>query len=228
MTLTNKAYLVVSDGTDEAIFEMNIGLEHNSQLEKSFIMGGRGQYISEIVNQTELVSEDVSSAKDRRTGYWIDGGAGSWSETIAFETGQDDVTWGDGSGGDGPANVTERDASGADVNAISRYNIFEHWMARSITDSRNPGWLFFGEWTTSDNSLPITTPEGAFNQEMPVAVTQHNLDTSVDEPGNLRGTVTLQHIKPFPDLELPSWLGGKTASELLTSFAEGLGVISDA
>lgn len=227
MTLTDTAYLVVSDGTDRGIFELNIGLEYNSELEKSFIMSSAGQYIREVVNQKPIADQDIDSALDRRTGYSIDGGAGSWSQTLSFSTGLEDVTWGDGSGGTGPTNVTRKDASGADVKPISRYNVFEHWMARSVTDSRNPGWLLFGEWTTSDNDLSISTPEGAFNKEMPVAVMSHNMDIDTEVSSELTGTVTLEHIKPFDSNELPSWLGGQTTTDLIANFAENLGVIPD-
>jgi len=227
MTLTDKAYLVLDEpnGDNQGIFELQIGLQHQSELEKSFIMGSRGPYIQAIVNQTPF-GKDLASSADRRAGYWIDGGAGSWSETIDFETGLEDVRWGDGNSATGPSNVTKRDASGAEVSAISRMNVFEFWMARARTDSLNPAFLYFGEWTESAHSLSITTPDGAFGEAMPVAVTNHSITNDPDQPGSLTGSVTVQRILPF-EAGIPSWLGDGTVQGMIGSITDALGGFDD-
>lgn len=222
MTLSNQAYLVVEDDTQEAVFEFHAELEITSDLDKAFIMSERGQYIREIFNQANIIS-DVDSVANRRAGYHIDGGAGSWQTTIDFEVQtENNVSWGDGSGGSGGSNVTKLDASGTGVDAVTRENIFELWMARSITDSRNPGRLHFGEWTDGRFN-----ESGVFGQPMPVAVTGHNVSTDTGEPGNLSGTVDVQVIALFPDTGPPSWLANSTIGSFVESAAEALGVIPD-
>jgi len=228
MTLHEKAYLVVGEDTSttsgNAVFEMEIGKQQTSELNKSYIMGERGQYIREVVNQVALneAGPDGNTA-DRRTGFWIDGGAGSWQETIEFETGLEATTWGDGSGGTGPANVTKTDASGEDVKKRSRADVFTYWMAATITDSNNPGLLYAGEWTDGR----FEGEEGAFGKPMRVAVNDHNISTDVDRPSGLRGTVTVSHIQEFPDVEqIPDYLKNSTA-DFLESVGDALGVIPD-
>lgn len=228
MTLHEKAYLVVSedindDATPDAVFEMEIGKQQTDELTKSYIMGERGQYIREVVNQVSGQAAGESATVDRRTGFWIDGGAGNWQETVEFETGLEDTRWGDGQSGTGPGNVTELDASGADVKKRSRADIFTNWMARTITDSNNPGLLYAGEWT--DGRFEGTA--GAFNRPMPVAVTNHNISTDVDRPSGLRGSVTVAHLLPFPDAsEVPSWIEGG-ASDFLDGIEATLSEIPD-
>lgn len=221
MTLKNYAYLIVSDNAGDAVFELNVELERTSELEKNYTMGDRGQYIREFVNQTPFTG-NINDEKDRRAGFYIDGGAGSWSHTLTFETGMEDVRWGDGSGGTGPSNITQRDASGADVTGISRANIFDLWMARSTTDSRNPGWLYFGEWTEADQNLTISTPDGAMGEAMPVAITNHSVETSVDAPGVCIGSVTMQRLTPFSDYNTPDWLGDGTINSIVSGITDSL------
>ena len=224
MTLANYAYLVVEDSTGEAVFEFHADLAHTSDLEKSFIMAERGQYIREVFNQAPVVG-DIGDTQDRRAGFFIDGGAGSWGETIEFAADKgENVRWGDGSGGTGPDNVTAKDATGANVSGITRSNVFELWMARTITDSRNPGRLHFGEWT--DGRFP-ESDAGAMGQPMPVAVMNHNVSTDTDDPGRLSGSVDVQHISLFADADPPDWLSQSSIGGFVQGAAEALGVIPD-
>jgi len=222
MTLKTRAYLVLEDNTGEAVFEFNANLEITSELDKSFIMAERGQYVRKIFNETQLI-DDVDNVADRRAGYHIDGGAGSWQETLAFEVHADNnVSWGDGSGGNGASNVTSRDASGTGISMETRKNIFELWLSRTLTDSRNPARLHFGEWTNGRFNEP-----GVFNQPLPVAITGHNIEPDVTEPSNLKGTITMQVITLFADTNPPSWLADSTIGSFLEQASEALGVISD-
>jgi hypothetical protein len=237
MTLHEKAYLVVSenafdDTVDDAVFEMQIGKQQTTELNKSYLMGERGQYLREITAKLgiEDIIQDTSDVDNRRTGYWIDGGAGTWQETIEFETGLEDVRWGDGVSATGPANVTETDASGEDVKKRSRADIFTYWISRTITDSANPGLLYVGEWTDGR----FEGDSGAFGRPMYIAVNDHNISTDVDRPAGLRGTVTVSRIDLFPDVlddgfgtgDIPGWLQGGF-DDFLTGIGDALGIIPD-
>jgi hypothetical protein len=234
MTLHEKAYLVVSedafdDGITDGVFEMEIGKQQTTELNKSYLMGERGQYIREVTQKLDIddIIQDTRSVDGRRTGYWIDGGAGTWQETIEFETGLEAVRWGDGVSPTGPDNVTPSDASGADVKKRSRADIFTYWIGRTITDSANPGLLYAGEWT--DGRFEGTA--GAFGRPMYVAVNDHNISTDVDRPAGLRGTVTVSRIDLFPDVmdgvaSVPGWLQGGF-DDFLTGIGDALGIIPD-
>lgn len=222
MTLESRAYLVLQDGANEGVFEFNAQLEISSELDKSFIMAERGQYVREIFNQANIIG-DIDNVADRRAGYHIDGGAGSWQETLSFEVHQDNnVSWGDGSGGNGADNVTERDASGTGIPMETRKNVFELWLARTLTDSRNPARLHFGEWTNGRFN-----ESGVFNQPLPVAVTNHNLEPDIQEPSNLTGSITMQVITLFADIDPPDWLADSNIGTFIQQAAEALGVIPD-
>lgn len=206
MPLYNRAFLQVeSDAIGLATFEFSDGFEPTEGLTKSFVMGSRGQYIREIANQDLLggLTGDAD-AGDRRTGYWIDGGAGDWEVQFAFETGLEAVRWGDGSGGEGPTNITRTDASGADVKAMTRQQVLSHVLAETRTDSLNPGRLHWGEWTDGDIDGE-SVDAGVYNQPMPVAVRETSVDNPTDDTSAISGTITVSHVAPFPE-EIPEWI----------------------
>lgn len=224
--LRNKAYLILQDNAGQAIFEFEAGLEIEHSLEKNFLMGNRGQYIREFINLIPGTG-DVTDAGDRRAGFWIDGGAGAWTIDVAFETGNEDVTWGDGDGGTGPTNVTERDATGAEVSPDARRDVFDYWMARARTDSLNPALLYAGEWSASDHSLSITTPDGAMGEGITAVVQSHQIGKTVEEPSSVTGNVTLQHANVFDPGDIPSWLDSGTTSTILANVSERLEAIAN-
>lgn len=199
MTLTNFAYLEINDGSTTARFDFNIGLDMQSAISKSFIMGGRGQYIREIYSQAPLTGD---FDEDRRTGFWIDGGAGSWQITLSVKTGKEDITWGDSSGGTGQSNVTQTDASGDGVAAISRLQVFQYWVAKTRTDSQGLARLHWGEWT--DGTVP-NSGAGAFGQPMPIAIEDTNLSKDADDNTSLQGTITCNHVAI---MDAPDWFDG--------------------
>lgn len=224
MSRFDTAFLEVEDTTSTAVFELNIGLSTSGELDKSYLMGPRGQYLSEIFNVTDVLG-DIESTQDRRAGFWIDGGAGNYSERIQFETGLEDVTWGDGSGGTGPSNVTPRDASGADVKALSRYHVLSLWLSRTLTDSRNPARLYFGEWADGTHH----SESGAFNQAMPCAITnyQPEMPDVSDSPESFSGMIEVSMLTPFADYSPPSWLEGSNIGTFSAQAAEELDAIPD-
>lgn len=221
MSLSTTAYLEVEASTN-ATFELNIGLQHTSTLSKGYLMGARGQYLGEIVNQTPGTGSFDAS---RRTGFWIDGGAGDWQPQIDFQTGQEDVQWGDSSGGTGPSNVTDKDASGANVKAISRLQVLQNWLARSRSDSEGKTKLHWGEWT--DGSIAhVTNPDaGAFGKPMPVAVIEtqfRGVDVNEDA-ASMEGSITFSHVAMWGGINAPDW--ADSAQDAIDQAAE---VLTDA
>lgn len=198
MALTEKAYLELEDGDGIGVFELKHDLEHQSQITKSYIMGERGQYIREIVNETLGLDVGLDQA-ERRTGFWLDGGAGNWSGTLTFMAGVEDaaINWGDGTSG-------RRDASAGDVNPLTRMQVLEYWVANTRSDSLGYSRLHVGEWT--DGAYP-ESGAGKFAMPMPVAITETDFTNPEDDPNDFQGTVTFAHVALAPAAtgQLASW-----------------------
>lgn len=230
MTLANTAYVQLERGDGEVgTFEFHVGLEVTRELTKSFVMGDRGQYLREIVS-ADFTPTDID-VEQRRAGYWLDGGGGSRPITIPFESGLEerDLTWGDGSGGTGSANVTKWDASGSGIERVRRADILEQWLANTRTDSLLPGRLHYGEWT--DGSLDdyqgkdagyVDVDAGVFEQPRPVAVTESNLSDPLEFGDRVEGSITVQHIAPLPE-GMQDWM-----TNTLDTLEELLGDVPDA
>lgn len=206
MTLTNEAYLELEagDGT-VALFEFSDGLEFSGSIERNFAIGPRGQAIREIDRFIQEFDLGLSDSP-RRTAYWYDGGGGTWTEEVSFEasTGED-LLWGDRESPTAPANVTRTDASGADVNPISRYQVMENWLARVRTDSFGYARLHWGEYT--DGSVGGVSA-GAFESAMPIAIQNSELQRGTDDPSAMSGTLTVAHVAvfPFSEEEAAQWV----------------------
>ena len=205
MTRFDTAYLELQDSTSTATFEFNIGYRSSGEVDKNFLMGPRGQYVTEVYNQIDVLGDVDDISANRRAAFQIDGGAGEWTQQLEFSTALEDVQWGDGDGGTGPTNVTARDASGSDIKAQTRKDILELWVARSRTDSQSPAYLYTGEWATGK----YHSEAGAFNQPMTVSVT--NVTTDLPDPNDgdqvsLTGTIQLRMLTLFKDLTPPSIL----------------------
>jgi len=219
MTLATHAYLEIEGASGTATFELNIGLEYQSDLTKSYLMGSRGQYIREIVNQTPATG---SFDEGRRTGFWLDGGAGDWQPQLSFETGIESVQWGDGSGGDGPGNVTKTDASGADVKAISRLQILQYWIAKSKSDSSGGTRIHYGEWTDGSIANVDSTgiSAGAFGDPIPVAITDTSFSTPDANQGDtvsMEGTISMSHVDLWGGEDAPDWVNDAVGAAVKAS-----------
>lgn len=214
----NTAYLLIDDAdATTAQFDLSINFEEATEGEKSFIMAERGQYIREVSDHA-VNDLSVDAVAERRAGYWIDGGAGSITKTLQFETGLEDVTWGDGSGGTGPSNVTKTDASGADVKPLDRKQVLEYWLRRTRTDSLGPqARLHWGQWT--DGTVSGIGSAGVYGEPVPVAVRSWNLGkgSGDGEQASMDGTLTLARVAVFPSDTVPSWVAdpaGKIAEAI--------------
>lgn len=207
MTLTGNAYVEIEADTN-ATFQLKIGYDNQSQASKSYLMGERGQYLREIVNQTPGTG---SFDADRRTGFWLDGGAGDWQETFNFQVGVggEDIQWGDSSGSRDQSGVTKTDASGTEVEGISRKNVLDYWLAKSKSDSGGDTRIHFGEWTDGTITHISGVSSAAFGQPMPVAVRewQASLSGAENDPvGQVTGSITVSHVALWGGAEAPAWV----------------------
>lgn len=191
--LTKKAYLVLSDSTSEGVFELQLGLEDATELNKQYLMGNRGQLVQEAYQAIFDGSAPELEGANRRKGYALDAGGGEWSPTISFEAGNESeaIQWGDGS------SDPERDASGAGVHPMTRKHILEQWLARTRTDSANPGYLYWGEWTDGR----FEGQAGAFGEPMTIGIREATLNSPDPEQdtSTMTGSLTILHIAIFPD-----------------------------
>lgn len=199
--LRNQAVLEILGGPSDStgVFEFSDGAELERSGERSYVVAQRGVYLSQawdIVADTTGLPEANTT---RRAGYHIDGGAGQQNRKLSFATGGEDenITWGDGSGGDGPGNVTKTDASGAGVHREDRADVFEHWVAQSATGSITPGLLHYNQW--SDGTYGDV---GAFEEPMPVVIDTWSFSNSLDNPSAISGDISLTRTETAPAKDL--------------------------
>jgi len=164
MTLFQTAYLTIDDGTSEGVFELSIDLEPTVEINKNFIVGNRGQFIQEAFEQIFGSSDSAQSKRGR--GFTIDGGAATWTHTLNFTTGLEDVQWGDG----GSDNT--KDASGSGVKPLRRKQVLERWIGETRTDSQGQAKLYWGEWTDGR----FENDPGAFDEPINVSIVSVTLD----------------------------------------------------
>lgn len=192
--LRNVAYLEIdSQGIgntgDPAVFELRHDLEIESQVEKQYLVGNFGTSIQEAVRfvKSKLDSIPEPSNESRRVGYSVDAGGGTWGGSLTFTTGLEDVRWGDGDGGDGPGNVTKVDASGEGVDALTRLQVLQYWLANSLSDSRGRVRLHIGGWTDGSyddyrDGQKVNVGAGVFGGSIPIAVLNCEPRAPVDDP----------------------------------------------
>lgn len=194
VVLTDRAYLVIVDGDDEATFEFQLNFEESSELSKNYVVGQRGQYIREI-EQINPFDVSLETTGERRTGFWVDGGAGEWQHTLSFQTGLEDVQWGDGS------NDEQKDASGEGVHPLRRKDVLEHWLANTRSDSGGQVRLHWSGWTDGDIPHVSGVDAGPYNRPMFVAVREANIDAPDlnEDINSVEGTLTVNRVALIPD-----------------------------
>lgn len=223
MGLRNTAYLVTqesplqSESPKVAIFELRNLEETTTTQEPDYIMGGRGQFVRQAYRYlTDFDTFNVSeTSPERRAGYWIDGGAGEWRESLTFKVGGNTsvaLRWGDEESDPGAANLTRTDASGTDVDALARRQILDYWLAQSRSDSMSHTRLHIGEWTDGNladyrDGEKVAVDAGVFGHPIPVAVLSTQFQSPEDESNTFTGTMELARVTRFagPDGEIPSW-----------------------
>lgn len=234
--LRNTAYLVISSpalGSADGVFEFRHDLEVESQLEKNYLVGNFGTAIQEAARYvpSEIPGSQKGTVPERRQGFSVDAGGGTWGGTLTFSTGLEDVRWGDGSGGTGEANVTETDASGADVHPLTRLQVLQYWLANTLSDSRGRVRIHIGEYTDGSfddyrDGAKVTVGAGVYGYPIPVAIMSCEPRSPEDDPSSITGTVQFRRTQIADELveDLADWVSnlGDNAGDVITDNITGV------
>lgn len=200
MTLTDRFILEVDsigDADGVGVFEIKGDMELTNSLDRSFLVAGRGQYITRAI---DILPEEITAPLqddidfDRRQGYHIDGGGGTHSRSLTGTRAEDeDRRWGDGSASGGEP--TEYDAQGCGV--FSQIDIFEHWMAETRSDSGGQTRLYLGEHcdgTYADEA-------GVYGEPVTVAIHDHTVEKDKRSSSQFEVSLTIQPTAELPDVD---------------------------
>jgi hypothetical protein len=197
--LRNKIVLEIdiqdADGTTRTgVFPLQEDLTTTGEVSRTYLMSNRGAYIRQIYDVgTDLLPDEVTDAElEDRKGYHVDGGAGSYGQTITATAGPGDDPWGDGSAAEGAFN--KYDASG-DVELVVKKQVLEWYLAQAKSDSRGETRLHIGEWTDGSHG----TDAGVFGEPMPVAIPEGSVERDADDPSALSVTLECAWTALFPD-----------------------------
>lgn len=215
MGLYNTAWLVIEEdprieNNRTAAFELRNIEESQSSQEPDYIMGGRGNFITQYQtffgDDTTFGVETTNARK--RAGYFLDGGSGVWSETLSFKASDASVplVWGDQRSDPGQSNVTQTDATGSEIEALTRRQILDYWIAQTRSDSFGNTRLHIGEYTDGSyddyrDGQKVAADPGVFDRPIPVAVESTQLTNPEDEAGTVDGAITVQRVRTFPTTE---------------------------
>ncbi|OYR53600.1 hypothetical protein DJ73_07260 [Halorubrum sp. Ea1] len=199
MPLHSKAVLEVSAFDRTGVFELKGDLEPNRELTHDYLVGGRGQVLSELYAQaSNLDPTDIlpDADLDRRAGFHLDAGAGrnQFNYTATVGRGDDDLRWGDGSSSAGEA--TAYDAAG-DVPPETKRDVLYRWLSEARTDSGGQLLLYTGEW--SDGTYAAEA--GVYNEPVPVALLSVRTEKPIDEPSVVSYTFEFEKTTLVPDVD---------------------------
>lgn len=196
MPLHDRAVLEVSAFDRTGVFEFR---EHepNRELTHDYLVGGRGQVLSELYAQASDVdaTEILPDANPpRRAGYFVDAGAGrnQFTMSATVGAGDGDLRWGDGSSAAGSAN--QYDAAG-EVNPITKRDVLLRWLAEGRSDSGAQVKLYTGEWADGT----YADAAGVFGRPKPVALLSVRAEKATDDPAVVRYTFEFEEVAPVPD-----------------------------
>jgi hypothetical protein len=196
MPLHNKAVIEIDAFDRTGVFEFR---EHepNRELTHDYLVGGRGQILTELYAQaSDIAPNDIlpDSALTRRAGYYLDAGAGAnrFPFTARVGRGDEDLRWGDGSSASGSAN--KYDAEG-EVAPSTKRDVLTRWLAKARTDSGGQMRLYFGEWSDGTHA---STP-GVYGEPKTVVLISLRTDVPTDEPSTVQYTFEMEETTPVPD-----------------------------
>lgn len=202
-----EAEQLVGSGTRTALFEIELDADFDTELKKDYLIGNFGQKVDEVY---QFVQDPTDFAIDeetqnRRVGYSFDAGAGTWGGTLSFESGLDDVVWGDQNSDPGPGNITKTDASGEGVDPIVRQQVLNYWLAKTRSDSFGYVRIHVGEWT--DGSVG-GVDAGVYGQPFPVQILEANISRKSDKPSAVDGNITYRRTQFKPGVvdEVADWV----------------------
>lgn len=198
MTLHSTAVLEVNAFDRTGVFEFK-EFEPSREIERDFLVGGRGQVLSTLYEQsTELDPTGIlpEIENERRAGYHVDAGGGRslWTLQAKAGTGDEELQWGDGSSVGGEAN--QYDATG-DVPARTKRDIFFRYLSQARTDSGGQAFLYTSEWTDGT----YAGSAGVYGEPIPVAVLSARAESPKDEPGVSTYSLELVRTRVVPDVD---------------------------
>lgn len=198
MTLTDRVVLEVSAFNRTGVFAFRGDLEPTRELTHDYLVGGRGQVLSELYSQaSDIDPTDILPDADtpRRAGYHVDAGAGvsSFTITATVGTGDGDLPWGDGSSDVGDANAY--DAAG-DVAPKTKRDILFRWLAEGRSDSGGQMQLHTGEWTDGSYS----DQAGVYGEPVPVALLNVRAEKKPDDSSVVTYTLEFERTAKIPDV----------------------------
>ena len=197
MPLHNKAILEVSAFDRTGAFGFRGELAPNREVTRTFLVGGRGQVVSELYSQaSDFDPTDTLPDADleRRAGFHLDAGAGKnvFQYSADVGVGDEDLPWGDGSGGDNT--VSEYDASG-DVPPLAKRDVLLRWLSQARSDSGGQMLLHTGEWCDGT----YASEAGVFGEPVPVALRSVRTEKASDEPSAVTYTFEFERTSLVPD-----------------------------
>lgn len=209
--LRNKAILEIdledSDGTTHTgVFELREDLTDSGNVNKLFLLSNRGQYIREAFDiGSDYLPDEISSIdSENRRGYFVDGGAGTYSRQLSGKAGDRDAQWGDGSTDpNNPDDINRYDATGCDP--IAQQQILEWYVAQAKTDSLGQARLHIGEWTDGTHG----TDAGVFSKPLTVAVQEVETTKDTDDPSSFEVMLDLAWTAVTPEAfvdEVNNWI----------------------
>lgn len=217
MPLYDRTVLEVSAFGRTGVFEMR---EHepNRELTHDYLVGGRGQVLSELYAQaSDIDPTDIlpDANPPRRAGYFVDAGGGRNQFTISATVGvgDGDLQWGDGSSAAGEAN--QYDATG-DVDPVTKRDVLFRWLAEARSDSGGQVQLYTGEW--SDGTYADTA--GVFNRPKPVALLSARAEKPKDDSAVVPYTFEFEEVAPVPDVDEVTEDLTEAADELATELSD--------
>lgn len=152
------------------VFELQKDREYTTDLERNFLLGGRGQTANELF---DWVSD---SDVDPRRGWYLDLGVGTipidieaeLSETPVRDHDADTETHLQMGDSDDPNTLTKTSATGA--HPVTQAQVFHRYCVNARTDSETPVELHIGEW--HDGTYAADGQAGLFETPLEVAITQ--------------------------------------------------------
>ena len=172
-------------------------LSPNRTLNKDYLVGGRGQVVSELYNQaSDIVPSDILSDEDidRRAGFFLDAGGGRNQFQLSAEVGagDGDLPWGDGSSAEGV--VSEYDAAG-EVAPLAKRDVLFRWLSQARSDSGGQVKLYTGEWT--DGTYADTA--GVYGEPISVALLEARSERDADDSAVVTYTMEFEQVALVPD-----------------------------
>lgn len=188
--LKHRAVLEIDLDDRTGVFPLREDLDESAEIDRTFLVGSRGQYLQELWNVGSELTDLVDGPADgsRRQGYHVDGGAGRHVHTLSFKAAKEDP-WGD--------NSFDPKFDAAGEGPLTQKQVLEYYISQSRTDSAGQCRLYRGEYTDGT----YADEPGAFGHPLTVAIADATLQREPDDPSRFSGTLTLVRTSTVPDVD---------------------------